>query len=85
MREARLWSAAAFDDEEGLWVISGGRNAESPLLSSVEQTRDGINFEPFPVQLPKTLGLHCLVSLGQGDFFLAGGAEVCKSLRRRPD
>ena len=77
MLEARLWSAGAFDDLEGLWVISGGRNAERPLLSSVEQTRDGIKFEPFPAQLPKTLGLHCLVSLGKGDFFLAGGAEVC--------
>ena len=78
MLEERLYPGAAFDEEDGLWVISGGILTEQERFSkTVEQTRDGITFEPFPVQLPKTLGWHCFVSLGKGDFFLAGGIEVC--------
>ena len=76
MLEERHWPGAAFDDEEGLWVISGGI-IDGQFSSTIEQTRDGITFEVFPAQLPKTLAWHCLVSLGEGDLFLAGGIEVC--------
>ena len=82
MQEARIYSGAAFDDEKGLWFISGGTgpNMNMQLSRTIEQTKDGITFEPYPAQLPKILGFHCFVSLGDGDFFLAGGVGVCENV-----
>ena len=79
--EDRIWSRATYDDEEGLWVISGGISWDRQFSRSIEQTRDGITYEEYPsrslqTSLPKTLARHCFVSLGKGDLFLAGGFNV---------
>ena len=81
MLEERVWSRATYDDEEGLWIISGGINLDGQFSRSIEQTRDGITYEEYPsgslqTSLPKSLARHCFVSLGKGDLFLAGGFNV---------
>ena len=63
-------AGCAFSDYYGGMVISGGYDD----VDSVEFTQDGVTFSSLPAAMPVGKNEHCMVDLGGGDLFVAGGA-----------